>query len=165
MKKSKTLIERACISVPEFAILYHKLKRSVELSGKSHSTLTNYARCLAHIALHFHCSPLELDEEQVLDDLHLLKSQHKTPSDSVFTHTVCGLRYGYRIFGMKEMRVTLPSSERSTKPPVVLTHKEVIQLLPSPKLLKRRLVLAMLEGCGLRICELRSVQPEDLDYD
>ncbi|WP_228122921.1 phage integrase N-terminal SAM-like domain-containing protein [Oceanihabitans sp. IOP_32] len=73
-------------------MLYHKLKRSVELAGKSQSTLTNYARCLAHIALHFNCSPLELDEEQILDYLHVLKSQHKTPSDSFFKHTVYGLR-------------------------------------------------------------------------
>ncbi|WP_231367534.1 phage integrase N-terminal SAM-like domain-containing protein [Gillisia sp. JM1] len=73
--------------------MYRKLKRSIELSGKSQSTLTNYARCLAHLSLHFKCSPLDLDEEQILDYLHVLKSQHKTPSDSFFKHTVYGLRY------------------------------------------------------------------------
>ncbi|WP_205649770.1 phage integrase N-terminal SAM-like domain-containing protein [Aequorivita ciconiae] len=90
IKKNDTLIQRACISVPEFATLYQKLKRSVELAGKSQSTLTNYARCMAHIALHFNCSPLDLDEEQVLDYLHVLKSQHKSPSDILFKHTVYG---------------------------------------------------------------------------
>ncbi|WP_228122875.1 phage integrase N-terminal SAM-like domain-containing protein [Oceanihabitans sp. IOP_32] len=139
-------------------MLYHKLKRSVELAGKSQSTLTNYARCLAHIALHFNCSPLELDEEQILDYLHVLKSQHKTPSDSFFKHTVYGLRYAYRIFGMKEMRVILPSIERSKKLPVVLNQREVKKLLRTPRLLKHRLVLAMLYGCGLRNFELRNLQ-------
>jgi site-specific recombinase XerD len=147
------------------ARVYHKLKRSIELSGKSQSTLTNYTRCLAHMSLYFKCSPLELDEEQVLDYLHVLKSQHKTPSDSFFKHTVYGLRYAYRIFGMKEMRVMLPTIERPNKLPVVLSLNEVKQLLRTPKLLKHRLVLAMLYGCGLRCFELRNLQLKDLDFD
>lgn len=145
--------------------MYLKLKRSVELSGKSQSTLTNYARCLAHTALHFKCNPLELDEEQILDYLHVLKSQHKTPSDSFFKHTVYGLRYAYRIYGMKEKQVVLPSIERPKKLPVVLSCSEVKQLLKTPKLLKHRLVLAMLYGCGLRCFELRNLQLKDLDFD
>ena len=117
------------------------------------------------MSLHFKCSPLDLDEEQVLDYLHLLKSQHKTPSDSFFKHTVYGLRYAYRISGMKAMRVMLPSIERPHKLPVVLSRSEVKQLLKTPKLLKHRLVLAMLYGCGLRCFELRSLQLKDLDFD
>jgi len=108
---------------------------------------------------------LDLDEEQILDYLHVLKSRHKTPSDSFFKHTVYGLRYAYRIFGMKEMRVVLPSIERPKKLPVVLNCKEVKQLLRTPKLLKHRLVLAMLYGCGLRSFELRNLQVRDLDFD
>ena len=145
--------------------MHRKLKRSIELSGKSQSTLTNYARCLAHMTLHFNCSPLDLDEEQVLDYLHLLKSRHNTPSDSFFKHTVYGLRYAYRISGMKAMRVMLPSIERPRKLPVVLSRREIKQLLKTPKLLKHRLVLAMLYGCGLRCFELRNLQLKDLDFD
>lgn len=108
---------------------------------------------------------MDLDEEQILDYLHVLKSQHKTPSDSFFKHTVYGLRYAYRIYGMKEMRVMLPSIERPDKLPVVLSRSEVRQLLKTPKLLKHRLVLAMLYGCGLRCFELRNLQLKDLDFD
>jgi len=66
---------------------------------------------------------------------------------------------------MKEMRVMLPSIERSGKLPVVLSRCEVKQLLKTPKLLKHRLVLAMLYGCGLRCFELRNLQLKDLDFD
>ena len=145
--------------------MYLKLKRSVELSGKSQSTLTNYARCLSHIALHFKCSPLDLDEEQVLDYLHVLKSRNKTPSSSFFKHTVYGLRYAYRISNRKEMQLMLPSIERPKKLPVVLSFREVKRLLKAPKLLKHRLVLALLYGCGLRCFELCNLQLKDLDFD
>jgi integrase/recombinase XerD len=145
--------------------LYLKLKRSVELSGKSQSTLTNYGRCLAHIALHFNCNLLDLDKEQILDYLHLLKSQRKTPSDSFFKHTIYGLRYLYRVYGLPEHRVILPSIERPKKLPVVLSYGEIKKLLKTPKLLKHRLVLALLYGCGLRCFELRNLQLKDLDFD
>ena len=59
------------------------MNRSVVVSGKSQSTYTNYARCLAHMGLHFKISLLELDDEQILDYLHYLKQQHKTPSESL----------------------------------------------------------------------------------
>ncbi|WP_316928322.1 tyrosine-type recombinase/integrase [Galbibacter marinus] len=158
-------MEKACHSVPEFTDLYRKLERSVTLSGKSQSTLTNYARCLAHITLHFNCSPLDLDEEQILDYLHVLKSKNKTPSESFFKHTVYGLRYLYRIYELQKMRVVLPAIKRPNKLPVVLSCQEVKRLLKTPKLLKHRLVLAMLYGCGLRCFELRNLQLKDLDFD
>jgi len=63
------------------------------------------------------------------------------------------------------MRVLLPSIERPKKLPVVLSRSEVKQLLRTPKLLKHRLVLAMLYGCGLRCFELRNLQLKDLDFD
>jgi site-specific recombinase XerD len=66
---------------------------------------------------------------------------------------------------MKGMRVMLPSMERPKKLPVVLSRSEVKQLLKTPKLLKHRLVLAMLYGCGLRCFELRNLQLKDLDFD
>ena len=69
------------------------------------------------MALHFNCSPLELDREQVLDYLHHLKRRHRTPSESFFKHTVYGLRYLYRIYDLPEHRVALPSIERPKKLP------------------------------------------------
>ena len=34
--------------------------------GKSQSTLSHYGRCLTYMALHFKCSPLELDKEPLI---------------------------------------------------------------------------------------------------
>jgi len=61
--------------------------------------------------------------------------------------------------------VALPSIERPKKLPVVLSKKEVRLLLKAPKLLKHRLMLAMLYGCGLRNFELCNVHIKDVDLD
>lgn len=144
---------------------FKRLRRSVAISGKSQSTLTNYARCLAHMGLHLNCDLLALDDEAIQDYLHYLKSKHHTPSDSFFKHTVYGLRYLFRIFDRKESRVILPSIERPKKLPVVLSQQEIRKLLKAPKLLKHRLVLALLYGCGLRNFELCKLRITDIDMD
>jgi hypothetical protein len=56
--------------VPDFGLQFKRLRRSIDISGKSQSTLTNYGRCLAHMGLHLQCDLLELDDEQILDYLH-----------------------------------------------------------------------------------------------
>lgn len=117
------------------------------------------------MALYFKCSPLDLDPEQILDYLHVLKSKNKAPSESFFKHTVYGLRYLYRTYGLDAQRIILPEIKRSNKLPVVLSQNEVRQLLKTPKLLKHRLILALLYGCGLRCFELRNLQLKDLDFD
>lgn len=141
------------------------MQRQVELLGRSRSTLTNYSRCLARMALHFNCNPLALDEEQVLDYLYHIKTQSRTPSSSYFKHTVYGLRFAYRAMGMQQKQVFLPKMKFPKKLPVVLSQQEVKLLLKTPDLLKHRLVLALLYGCGLRRFELCNVKIQDVDLD
>ena len=117
------------------------------------------------MALHFKCSPLELDEEQVLDYLHYLKTQSKTPSSSYFKHTVYGLSFAYKVMGLDKKGISLPSLKFPKKLPVVLSKQEVKRLLKTPQLLKHRLVLALLYGCGLRRFELANIKIQDIDFD
>jgi integrase/recombinase XerD len=117
------------------------------------------------MALHFNCSLLELDEEQVLDYLHHLKSQSKTPSSSYFKHTVYGLRFTYKVMGMEQKGVFMPSLKSPKKLPVVLSYQEVRRLLIAPQLLRHRLILAMLYGCGLRRFELLNIKIHDVDLE
>jgi len=117
------------------------------------------------MGLHLQCDLLALDDEQVLDYLHYLKRKRHTPSDSFFKHTVYGLRYLFRLYDKQESRVILPGIERPKALPVVLSQQEMKRLLTAPKLLRHRVILAMLYGCGLRNFELCNVKLTDLDFD
>ena len=117
------------------------------------------------MALHFKCCPSELDTEQVLDYLHHLKSNHKTPSESFFKHTVYGLRSLYKLLGIVDKHIGLPQIEGSKKLPVVLSQQEIKCFLTTPKLLKHRLIIGLLYGCGLRRFELLNIQVQDIDLD
>jgi len=158
-----TIVEKACRQIPGFKELYHRLERKMSVLGKSHSTLDNYGRHLAHLALHYNCLPTELDAEQIEDYLHYLKSKRNSPSESYFKFTVYGLRFVFRLEGLDDRIIELPELEKPKKLPVVLSRQEMRAMLNAPKLLKHRLVLGLLYGCGLRCGELRNLHVADVD--
>lgn len=117
------------------------------------------------MALHFNCLPTQLDPDQLNDYLYLVKQEHNTPSDSYFKFTVYSLRFVFRMEGLRDKRIELPTLRGNKKLPVVLSKPEVKQLLSTPKLLKHRVLLATLYGCGLRCAEVRNLKLPDLDFD
>jgi integrase/recombinase XerD len=161
--KEATLVAQACAKVQGFAEMYSRLKRRVKTSGRSSSTLNNYARHIAQMSLHLNCLPTELDDDQIEDYLYLLQQQHNTPSESYFKHTVFGLRFLFRLEGCNDKRVALPAIKREKKLPVVLSREEMKALLKAPALLKHRILIGLLYDCGLRCQEVRSLQLKDVD--
>jgi len=66
---------------------------------------------------------------------------------------------------MEKKRIQLPQIKRQNDLPIVLSKKEVRELLNAPKYLKHRLMLGMLYGCGLRSYELCNLLQSDIDFD
>lgn len=109
--------------------------------------------------------PTELDIDQINDYLFLIQQRHNTPSDSYFKFTVYGLRFAFRLAGLNDKRIELPAIKHDKKLPVVLSREEMKRLLKAPKLLKHRILLGLLYGCGLRCFEVRGIQLSHLDFD
>lgn len=159
-----TIVHQACDKVTGFTKLYQDLERSINVSGKSKSTLTNYGRQLAHLALHFNQLPTELDNEQVLDYLNFVKSKG-SPSATFFKFTVYGMRAACRLRGLPYQQFSLPAIERTNKLPSVLNASEVKALFTACTLLKHRLLLGLCYGCGLRCGEVRNLRIGDIDLE
>jgi integrase/recombinase XerD len=145
--------------------MVERLQRNVSLLGRSDSTFKNYSRHLAAMALHFQCLPTELDPEQVQDYLYGLQKGSNTPSQSYFKHTVYGLRFLLKSEGLAYAYLHLPSIPKKEKLPVILSREEIWRMLTSAQLLKHRILIGLLYGCGLRCQEVRSLQLKHLDFD
>ena len=163
-KDYQTIVQQASSKVIGFKQLYKDLERAINVSGKSTSTLTNYGRHLAHLALHYQQLPTELDNEQVLDYLHLVKA-NGSPSATFFKFTVYGMRYACKLRGLPYQQFSLPSIDRKEKLPVVLNASEVKALLKVCDLLKHRLLIGLCYGCGLRCAEVRTLKVADVDTE
>lgn len=160
----ETLVQQAINKVSGFQQLCKELERAINVSGKSKSTFTNYSRHLAHLALHYGLLPTDLDNEQVLDYLHLVKAEG-SPSATFFKFTVYGMRYACRLRGLSYLQFSLPSIKRGEKLPVVLNATEVKALLKACDLLKHRLLIGLCYGCGLRCAEVRNLAISDMDIE
>ena len=120
---------------------------------------------MAAISLYYGKIPTELDPEQVHDYLFSLQKKSKTPSQTYFKHCVYGLRFLLKSEGLPYDFLRLPSIKHEKKLPVVLSKEEAWAMLQRAKLLKHKILIGLLYGCGLRCAEARSVRLEDLDFD
>ena len=145
--------------------MLERLQRNVSILGRSESTFKNYSRHLAVMALHFQCLPTELDPEQVKDYLYTLQKRSNTPSQSYFKHTVYGLRFLLKSEGLPYAYLHLPSIAKAEKLPVILSREEIWRMLTCAQLLKHKLLIGLLYGCGLRCQEVRSLELKHLDFD
>jgi site-specific recombinase XerD len=164
-KTGLTIVERAVNEVPGFETVTKKLELQVTLRGQSKSTLQNYIRRIALIALHFGRLPEQIDEDEINEYLAGLARDPRSPSRSSFKHMVYGLRYYYRLIGINKRAIALPSLKRDTKLPVILNRKELKELFSAPKLLKQRIVLALIYSAGLRGREVINLKISDIDFE
>jgi len=151
--------------VEGFAELLRRFERNISILGRSVKTFDNYSRHVAAMALHFKMLPTELDPEQVKDYLFELQQRSKTPSQSYFKHSVYGLRFLLKTEGLPYDFLHLPSIPIQKKLPVILSREEIWRMLKSADLLKHKLVIGLIYGCGLRCMELRNIELSHLDFD
>lgn len=159
------MIDRALLEVPEFESILYRFKRSISILGRSQRTFESYSRNIAAIVLHFGKIPTELEQEQVQEYLFMLQQRSKTPSQTYFKHTVYGLRFLLKSEGLPYEYLHLPSIKHEKKLPTVLSKEEVWRMLKHCGLLKHKILIGLLYGCGLRCMEVRSVRLQDLDFD
>jgi site-specific recombinase XerD len=162
-KRTFTIVEQACHEIHGFRKLYDELRDKILLSGQSKSTLTNYSRKVAQISLHYGKLPQNISEKEVNRYLASIARNSKTPSLSDFKFYVHGLRYCYRLLGMNDKALKLPSIHEPQKLPVVLNYQECIALFKSPELLKHRVLLALIYSAGLRAGEVSRLKIADID--
>jgi site-specific recombinase XerD len=163
--RENKILHQAKRDVPGFEDLLNRFERNISVLGKSQSTFENYARHVASISLYFGKIPTQLDPEQVQDYLYFVQKKSKTPSQSYFKHTVYGLRSLLKSEGLPYEFLHLPSIKHEKKLPVVLSKEEVWRMLQKAKLLKHKILIGLLYGCGLRCMEVRNVRIQDLDFD
>jgi site-specific recombinase XerD len=162
-KRSFTIVEQACHEISGFKKLYEELQDKILLSGQSKSTLTNYSRKVAQVCLHFGKLPQQISEKEINRYLATVARQSKTPSLSDFKFYVHGLRYCYRLLGMNEKALKLPSIREPHKLPVVLNRQECIAIFKAPELLKHRVLLSLIYSAGLRAGEASRLKLADID--
>jgi site-specific recombinase XerD len=160
-----TIVQQAIQKIDGFENVYKTIKNNIIIQGRSESTLNNYIRRIALISLHFGQLPENITEDEINEYLVSLALDTKSPSRSSFKHAVYGLRYYYRHIGQNKKAIRLPSLRKDTKLPVILNRSELKELFFAPKILKHRIVLALIYSAGLRGQEVINLKLSDIDFE
>ena len=163
-RQYNTLVMQAKANVVGFKEAYAKFVERVSIDQKSPSLISNYGRSIATIALHFGRVPHEISVEEINSYLYRM-TVHEKQSRSYFKQAVYGLRHWFRLFGMEEKAIAMPSIKKEEKLPVVMSKEECKLLFAAPRLLKHRYLLAFAYSAGLRMNELRMLKISDVDLD
>lgn len=128
--------------------MLQRFERNISILGRAPRTFDNYSRHVAAITLHFQRLPTELDPEQVRDYLYELQQRSKTRSQTYFKHTVYGLRFLLKAEGLAYDHLHLPAIKRDKQLPVILSREEIWRMLKTATLLKHKIWIGLLYGCG-----------------
>ena len=159
---ARTLIEQAKREVPGFTGHFAKFEEQVTIGGYSSSTLYNYSRAVAKVSLYFKKSLLELDPDEVNQFLFSIAKEKKA-SSSYFKHTIYGLRFFFRLYGLEDMVLKLPAVSNNRRLPTVFSREELKRLFVAPGRLKQRVLLSLIYSAGLRVSEVCALKITDID--
>lgn len=103
------MVGRALAYVRGFQELYQNFEDNILISGQSSSALENYALKVAEVCLHFDRLPQEISEKDLNKYLADMARESTSACLSNFKFTVYGLHRFYRLQGMNDRLVELPS--------------------------------------------------------
>jgi site-specific recombinase XerD len=163
-RRYNTIVSQAKQNVVGFGAAYEKFIERVSIDQNSKSTITNYSRSIAAVALHFNRVPHQISVEEINSYLYRMTAVEKQ-SISYFKQAVYGLRHWFRLFGMEEKAIQMPSIKKEEKLPVVFSKEECKELFKAPRWLKHKFLLAFAYSAGLRMNELRLLKISDVDVN
>ena len=158
-----TALQLAKSSISGFSEFYDRFLMKISIAGLSESTISNYSRHLAKISIHFETIPTLLTRDQVESYFYFIQKTYTAPSAMFFRLTVASLRFVFKSERLKDLEFCIPHIKYPVKLPVVLNKMEIIGMMNKPPLLKHRLLIALLYGCGLRCGEVRNININDID--
>jgi site-specific recombinase XerD len=135
----------------------------LQLRGLSARTQESYLRAVRQLAEHYHKAP-DLITEAELRQYFLFLKNVKRYSRPTMTIAICGIKFFFERTLAKEwttFNLVRPAPEK--KLPVILSQKEVRQILSRIRLPRYKVCLSTIYACGLRLQEGTNLHVSDID--
>src|SRR3989442_6178741 len=143
--------------------LQQRMLEDMQLRGLSARTQEAYARAVWQLAQHYHRRPDQLSDQDLRQYFLYLTNEKKIARPTA-TIALCGIKFFYEQT-LKQpwptLRFVRPA--REWKLPVVLSRKEVRQILGVVRIPVYQVCLKTIYACGLRLLEGSHLQVADVD--
>jgi integrase/recombinase XerD len=147
----------------DMSTLRQRMTEAMVLRGFAERTQETYLACVSHLAKHTGRSPDTLDSAAIQAYLLHLITERKLAYASV-NQAVCAIRFLFAVvLGQREARFDIPMAKVPKRLPQILTRDEVARLLGSARDIRARTLLTTTYAAGLRLSEVCTLQPTDIE--
>ena len=143
--------------------LRQKMIEDMQLRGLAERTQQSYVAAVRGLAEYYGKSPAEISEGELRQYFLYLKNEKKAAASSCI-QVLCALKFLYEHTLEREWPLlNFVKPKRGRKLPVVLSQKEVKQVLDCLRQPHYRICLTTIYSCGLRLLEGVKLQVRDVD--
>jgi len=139
-----------------------QLETEMRISKLSPYTLRNYLNFNKQLLEHSGKSPSEIN---VVDVKYFLANKMEDRAVSSVILFLAAIKFAYSNLLSRDPTTGVKRPKSEKKIPVVLTKKEIRDLIESVETPKSRLILQFLYSSGLRVSEIVKIKPVDLDFN
>ncbi len=107
----------------------------------------------------------KIKDKQTAIEEYLLTKQQKGQSPQTVNLALNAVKFFYSDVLKDPKKIDLKFAKRNKKLPVVLSHREIEQILDVTENAKYRLMIALGYGCGLRVSEVTNLKTGDLNIN
>lgn len=145
--------------------LRQRMLADMQLRGLAPKTQESYLRAVYQLAQHLSKPPDQVTEDDLRNYFLFLKNEKKA-SRSACTVALCGIKFFFeQTLQRRWQTFDLVRPPKSKKLPVVLSQREVRQVLQHLRLPHYRFCLTTIYTCGLRLKEALHLEVCDVDAD
>lgn len=136
---------------------------TLKLGHYSERTITTYIDWLIRLGEHYHCSPAELDNDQVQAFLLYLIEERQLAWSSV-NQALAAIRFLFeKVLGRPRADLRVPARRKVTRRASIYSKEQVAALLAAARNPKHRALLMCVYGAGLRVGEVVVLRPEHIE--
>jgi len=139
-----------------------KLEVELKISKNSKYTLKNYIKFNKVFLDSIKKNPDEADEDDVKNYIAENLADKSAISIIMF---LASLKYSYSAILKKDITANIKRPKREKRIPTVLTKKEMNSLIENLNAKKSKLMVSLIYAAGLRVSEVTSLKPDNLDFE
>lgn len=139
-----------------------KFKIELKIRGYSIKTLRNYTLCLKNY-FKYAKNPEHFDEQQIKE--FLLEKHGKGFASSTINLYLNAIKFYYREICRIDKKIDIKFSKKPKRLPVVLSQKEIKEVIGSIYNPKHHLLISLAYGAGLRVSEVLRIKVKDLNFE
>lgn len=143
--------------------ILEKVRKEMFLRNFSQRTIKSYLFCLKNYFYWDKNIRIEPDIDLIKD--YLLGIREKGKSSQTINLYLQAIKYFYREIYKSKCLIDIKFAKTANKLPIVLSKKEIEQIINKINNAKHRLMISLSYGAGLRVSEIINLRIRDINFD